>query len=295
MCDCREGCCGKGATRREVLKAGALGAVAGLTGRAVAAEGYIPPECKQPPGPEWFDSLTQPGGPIVYRGANLRNLIFPLGGIGTGTIWLAGSGRLVNWQIFNNIRKDSGVDDSFFAVRIEAPGKPPIVRALQLEPVGPFPAIAELEFQGQYPFALLTLRDPEIPVELTLEAYNPLIPLDERDSGLPCAVFTIQAVNKTDQPIGVSFMASLQNAVGHPGKGRSEGVQLNGYGRNVNLDAGREERIAAVLMKAEVGQPARIDPPVSLLTDHRNLPAVAESPVDGLTLASLAPPKPPPA
>ena len=293
MCDCREGCCGKGATRRDVLKAAALGAAGGglLAAPAAAAEGHIPPECKQPPGPEWFDTLLQPGEPIVYRGANLRNLIFPLGGIGTGTIWLAGSGRLVNWQIFNNIRKDTGVDDSFFAVRIEVPGKPPVVRALQLEPVGPFPPVAELEFQSQYPIALLTLRDPELPVELTLEAYNPLVPLDERDSGLPCAIFTLQATNKTDQPIGISFMAGLQNAVGHPGRGRSEGVQLSGYGRNVNLDTGREEQIAAVLMKAEVGQPARIDPPVSLLTDHRNLPYIEESPVDGLAVASLGMPK----
>ena len=37
----------------------------------------------------------------TYTGEHLRRVKMPLGGIGTGTISLAGNGGLVDWQIFN--------------------------------------------------------------------------------------------------------------------------------------------------------------------------------------------------
>lgn len=44
---------------------------------------------------------------MIYKGASLNELIFPLGGIGTGAIGLAGNGALVDWEIFNRPNKGS--------------------------------------------------------------------------------------------------------------------------------------------------------------------------------------------
>lgn len=52
-----------------------------------------------------------------YRGKSLSQIVFPLGGIGTGCIGLAGNGRLVDWEIFNRPNKESYNGFSHFAVK----------------------------------------------------------------------------------------------------------------------------------------------------------------------------------
>lgn len=286
--------CKTNINRRDFLKIGATlaGAVAGTSGGSTMAaqEGYIPPEARIAPGKDWFDQLLKAGEPIVYRGANLRQTIFPLGGIGTGSIWLSGAGKLVNWQIFNNIQKDSLVDDTFFAVRIEQEGKPPIVRVLQAESVGSVKGIANISLLGRYPVATMTFKDDALPIDLELEAFNPLVPMDEKSSGLPCAIITVRAKNWTQRPVKVSFLGTLQNAVNHAGQGAANGHRHPTYGGNINQVMG-EKQFTAIAMKAEPGKPARIDPPVELLTDHQNLPLLENSPTQGLSLATLGEPK----
>ena len=52
----------------------------------------------------------------VYQGKNLEAVGMPIGGIGTGSIWLNGQGQWGVWQIFNNL-SEPRIPDSFFAVR----------------------------------------------------------------------------------------------------------------------------------------------------------------------------------
>jgi uncharacterized protein (DUF608 family) len=40
---------------------------------------------------------------LTYRGEALRAVALPLGGIGTGSVALAGDGGLRQWQIVNNV------------------------------------------------------------------------------------------------------------------------------------------------------------------------------------------------
>src|SRR5512136_2334007 len=101
----------------------------------------------------------------------------PIGGIGTGTIWLDGQGRLAVWQIFNNF-SESRIPDSFFAVRARASSSPAVTRVLQTVAEGPLEPMAALEYEGGYPIARLKFQDPALPVQVTLEGFNPLIPLD---------------------------------------------------------------------------------------------------------------------
>lgn len=288
MSECGRDCSCRGEpSRRDVLKIGAGAAgVLGVASSARSAPGDIPPAARAPADKEWFKQLTRPGETIVYRGTRLEHLIFPLGGIGTGSVWLNGRGKLVNWQIFNNIQKNCSVDDTFLAVRVEPEGGPAVTRVLQTEQVGPFTGMRELEFVGQYPVATVRLRDPDVPVALEVEAFNPLIPLNEKDSAIPCVVFRVKAVNRSEKAVRVAFLAALQNAVGHTGSGESSANRHPTYGGNLNRLV-QEGAMTAVLLSAQPGRSAEVRPALQVMVDHEDFPLLSEAPVQGLSLASI--------
>lgn len=178
-------------------------------------------------------ALLARGQPTVYGGNRLEAVRFPVGGIGAGSIHLDGKARLAVWHIFNNHRQVR-VPHSFFAVRVALAGHPAIVRALQTEPVGPFAPLRELTLRAEYPLAWYTFADPGLPVRVSLEAFNPLVPLCARDSAMPCAIFILSAENPTDRPVEVSFLAAQQNAVGFLADNPIEGRRYPGYGGNRN-------------------------------------------------------------
>ena len=57
---------------------------------------------------------------FLYTGSKTNQISFPLGGIGTGCIGLAGNGRLIDWEIFNRPNKGSVNGFSHFAIKAEA-------------------------------------------------------------------------------------------------------------------------------------------------------------------------------
>src|SRR5690606_16509062 len=71
----------------------------------------------------------------------------------------------------------------------------------------------EVEFTGQYPIGRVAYRDPECPVAVELEAFSPFIPLNADDSALPATMLFIKAVNASSEPVRVSALGWLENAV----------------------------------------------------------------------------------
>ena len=59
---------------------------------------------------------------FTYTKENAREISFPLGGIGTGCIGLAGNGQLVDMEIFNRPNKGSHAGMSHFAIKAEDGG-----------------------------------------------------------------------------------------------------------------------------------------------------------------------------
>ena len=59
-----------------------------------------------------------------YENEYTKEISFPLGGIGTGSIGLAGNGRFVDWEIFNRPSKGSINGYSHFAVKAIKGDKP---------------------------------------------------------------------------------------------------------------------------------------------------------------------------
>ncbi len=235
-CRCCGGRCGEvkplELNRRDFLEKLAVGAAAlAVTGQMAWADEAEKP---LPPAPQSAWLARYPLTPRrVYRGKNLEAVGMPLGGIGTGSIWLNGQGQLGVWQIFNNL-SEPRLPDSFLAVSAKTASGPAVARVLQTKGEGNLRPVESLDFEGGYPIARLTFHDAELPVEVVLEAMNPMIPLDTANSSIPCALFRLTAKNPGNAPVEVAFSATLQNGVGNPGAAGLQGVRMSGYGENRN-------------------------------------------------------------
>lgn len=181
----------------------------------------------------WAASPYPTTSPRVYEGAQREYLAMPIGGIGTGTVWLDGQGRLAVWQVFNN-SGEPHIPGSFFALRVQPDGEPPVTRVLQTEAEDGFAPMASLRYEGGYPIARLDFADPSLPVKVRLEAFSPMIPLDVDRSSIPCALFRFSVTNTGTHAARVDLLGSLQNAVGFRTGTAVEGVQSAAYGGNRN-------------------------------------------------------------
>jgi non-lysosomal glucosylceramidase len=79
------------------------------------------------------------------------------------------------------------------------------------------PRFRKCTFEAAYPLGRVLLSDPDMPVDASLEAFNPLIPADADRSGIPMALLRFVLTNKTDEPVNVTVCGSLQNFVGTDG------------------------------------------------------------------------------
>ncbi|MDF7806411.1 GH116 family glycosyl-hydrolase [Pontiellaceae bacterium B12219] len=171
--------------------------------------------------------LTAHGSTTVYEGERLEAINFMVGGIGAGAIQFNGKAEPAIWQIACNFN-EAKMDDSFLAVRVQTAGGKAVVRALQTEPVGPFKAMPSLKFEGEYPFANYLFEEPALPVEVALEVFNPFIPMDLKDSAIPCAIYTVTAKNTSTSSVKVDVLAAQKNALGfNEGKNGKFGSNQN--------------------------------------------------------------------
>ncbi len=236
----------------------------------LAARAAEPPRQSYTPIPQeeldrWASKLYDGARPREYADKRLGYVMLPLGGIGTGSLAIGGDGRLVQWQIFNNFNKGAQINDSFFAVWAKPEGGQPVARALQTAKLGDVPTVERLTFVGEYPFAWLAYDDAKLPVAVKLEAFNPMVPLNPKDSAIPCAIFTLTAHNAGDKPCDVALLATLQNAVGYTGHGGYQGTNFAGFVKNRN-QLKSVEGLTTLSLGAEAGQPAAMAKPVRLFT-----------------------------
>ncbi|HXF62456.1 MAG TPA: GH116 family glycosyl-hydrolase [Caldilineaceae bacterium] len=172
---------------------------------------------------------------FLYRGAKTSQISFPLGGIGSGSIGLAGNGRLIDWEIFNRPNKGSVNGFSHFAIRAEDEGKVVAARICHGDLLPPYqgeftggqfrsfgwgprreyltglPHFPSVDFRGEYPLAELTFHDESFPGQVVLRAFNPLIPTNDKDSSIPAAFFELKVANPTDRPLTYTLVGVLGN------------------------------------------------------------------------------------
>jgi uncharacterized protein (DUF608 family) len=226
---------GKKCVRRTFLKrvaaSGALGTT--LAGFASAAEGLPSAGAKEKRVISTVEATdSQISFPRVFRGRSLRMIAFPLGGIGTGTISLGGRGQLRDWEIFNRPDKGDSPEYCFPALWVQVKGRQPVARVLEARIQPPYegasglgsanvPGLPRLEsavFRGAFPFAWIDFHDDALPLRVSLEAFNPLVPLDVEASGLPIAILRYAIKNPHSMPAKLGVAYSVQNPIGKEGR-----------------------------------------------------------------------------
>ncbi|WUJ73552.1 non-lysosomal glucosylceramidase [Kribbella soli] len=190
-----------------------------------------------------------------YTGDNLRHFALPLGGLGTGTVALAGNGALRQWQLHNIGNHEGHVPDSFFALRLSRV-EPPLdeVRLLQgpsleptdtplvtddVVPVGErrlqevIRPIGPTRVTATYPQARVDY-ETDLPLQLSLDVFNPLVAADADVSSQPVVGFTFTLHNPGEISLHGKLAGALQNSVGWDGVTPIDGVTCSLYGGNTN-------------------------------------------------------------
>lgn len=183
-----------------------------------------------------------------FSGDDAIQVAMPLGGIGAGCVCLNAQGGLQDFSIRNTPATSALPDghnptDAAFGT-IYFPGLG-LARLLE----GPLPAgriydqglkgqgarsggheglprFRSAVFQGEYPFGTVELSDPALPLAVTITGFNPFIPLDDKNSSLPCAVLEYTFYNPTGTAAPFEFSYHISHfAMGADG----------GYAKTRNL------------------------------------------------------------
>jgi non-lysosomal glucosylceramidase len=168
-----------------------------------------------------------------YAGEAARNVVFPLGGIGAGSVGIGADGRLRDWEIYNRPSKGSVNGFSHFAVRAEQDGAVLDTRVLhgpfqgsltgdhlgthfnsfgfgvRREHMAGFPSFEQCALSGPYPVATLDFADKRFPGTVRLEAFSPFLPMESRLSSMPVAQFEFTLTNNTDKAIDYTLFGCL--------------------------------------------------------------------------------------
>ena len=191
-----------------------------------------------------------PQWPVLtsYDQEHLARVALPLGGIGTGTVSLGGRGDLRDWEIVNRPAKGFQPRHAFFALWAKASGKEPVTRCLEgalqphyegshgsTEANHGLPRFRRCAFLAAYPFGQVLLADPDVPLDVRIEAFNPLVPADVDPSSIPVAVLRFVLTNRSTKPVAASVCGSLENFIGSDGRSGKPSRNANAFRKTPRL------------------------------------------------------------
>ena len=189
--------------------------------------------------PAWVRSLFERGQKQTYSNEELKYIGMPVGGICCGQLYLGGDGRLWLWDIFKSqyhrepdhhqrlkamticghytdppmpetaVTRDNGAHvEQGFVLQVKQEGRT-TTRFLDQRGFN----TNYISFRGEYPIGRVAYNDPDLPVQATLDAFSPFIPLRAEDSAIPATVLSWKLTNTSEQPAQVQLAGYLENAV----------------------------------------------------------------------------------
>lgn len=188
----------------------------------------------------------------TFSDRHLLQIALPMGGIGAGCICLNGYGGLQDFSIRHAPATSALPDrhqplDAGFALLhipttgqtrlLEGPFPPEKIYNLGLKSQGyngggfeGLPRYRNCTFTGEYPFGVVELSDDEIPLAVKITGFNPFIPLDDVNSGLPCAILEYTLQNTTQEPIPYQFSYHLSHLAQKGAEAKARSAVINGLG-----------------------------------------------------------------
>ena len=236
-------------TRREFLittSSAALGAAVPLADAQPTSSASVSPVTEQTP--YSTEDLFQSGPQRTFTGDKASQVAMPIGGIGAGCVCLNGYGGLQDFSVWNRpattaLPEGYASSQAAFAI-LHIKGPSPITKLVE----GPFPVLKIYDqglqgegyrrggfegfprfekcvFKGEYPFGEAKISDSLVPLEVTLTAWNPFIPLDDKNSGIPCAILEYALHNTSSRNVDYEFSYHLSHLA--PGCGQDGSTSRN--------------------------------------------------------------------
>jgi len=164
-----------------------------------------------------------------------NRIAFPIGGMGAGMFCVEGTGAISNMAVRH--RPDVFHEPTMFAA-IHLKGVENGTKVIEglvpdwkkfgmpLSALGGggtwgLPRFKESKFKAEFPFAQVSLKDDELPLEVNIKAWNPFIPTDEDNSSLPVGGFEYEFKNTGTTDIEAIFSYNTRNFMYVHGKGDS--------------------------------------------------------------------------
>ena len=178
----------------------------------------------------------------TYQDQHLNRIAFPLGGIGAGMICMEGTGAFSHVSVRNTAEVyNEPLMFAAFSVKglehgtklLEGPvptwkyfGSPSTANGGERTSYG-LPRFKNAGFLPRFPFATISLSDPDLPVEVKMMGWSPFIPGDPDNSSLPVGgieysfknsgstklegVFSFSSVNFMRKEGGINAIQAINN------------------------------------------------------------------------------------
>jgi non-lysosomal glucosylceramidase len=182
----------------------------------------------------------------------------PVGGFGAGTFSRSYRGEFERWHLKTGVHKYASVSANQFSVFAKPEGDA-TAYAQVLATDAPanhalgawkwnYP-VAHGEYAALYPKSWFKYKTPEMPVELTVEQFSPILPNNYKETSYPVAIYNWYAVNPGATKVTVSIMFSWTNMVGwFRGTGR-DFREANNF---QNINTFQSENVSGGVMKGIV-------------------------------------------
>ncbi|WP_309384168.1 GH116 family glycosyl hydrolase [Cerasicoccus frondis] len=207
--------------------------------------------------------LSGPGVRVHPAGKQLQ-VAMPHGGIGAGSICMSGYGGLINFSVMNRpelahretyLRREPSAfgilhlkDDSKTTRLLEGPIPREQLFYQGLHSQGyrragyeGYPRFRECEFRGAFPFSQVCLSDAIMPVQATVTAWSPFVPLDDKNTSLPTLCLEYALTNTSDARVEAEFTFHMSH-LAQSWEGKDDGLNHGLDGRGVRFDSTRAKQ-----------------------------------------------------
>ncbi|HEV2988512.1 MAG TPA: non-lysosomal glucosylceramidase [Candidatus Angelobacter sp.] len=190
----------------------------------------------------------------------------PVGGFGAGTFSRSYRGEFERWHLKTGVHKYQSVPANQFSVFAKREGDASAYAQVLATDA---PANHELsawkwnypvghgEYAALYPKSWFQYKTAEMPVELTVEQFSPILPNNYKETSYPVAIYNWYAVNPGNSKVTVSIMFSWTNMVGWF---RGTGHDFRDANNLQNINTFRSEQVSGGTMKGIVFDRLRKNP-----------------------------------